>query len=158
MKSSAFAISLFLLAGLVSPGQATDESALLYEGSYLVTQDDKYQRVITLDRSGTVSQIANLESVIGFTAGQGAWMETGTGTVKAQVIDFAFNKTDGSPIGPARIVYEFSFSEEAAGKYQVVTGSLSGQQFQTGENPLDKTAKPIGTFEVGFNGQRINAE
>ena len=74
---------------------ASDRAAIAMEGSYLLFQKDKYQRVLSLDCGGVALQVASQQSVIGFTSGQGAWEQTGSDSASAKVLDFAYTFGDG---------------------------------------------------------------
>ncbi len=149
----------FILA-VMSAGdvEATDRSAIAIEGAYLLIQDDKFQRVLSLDRSGNVFQVSNQQPLIGFTSGQGVWEQTGPNRVTARIIDFDYELEGGKPIGPALIVYDLTFTESVSGKYQKVSGSFSGEVFGIGQNALNPTEPPIRTFGIGFKGQRVTVE
>ena len=149
----------FILA-IMSAGDvaATDHSAIAIEGTYLLIQDDKFQRILSLDRGGNVFQVSNQQPSIGFTSGQEVWRQTGPNSVTARVIDFAYELEGGKPIGPALLVYHLAFTESVAGRYQKVSGSFSGEVFGTGQNALNPTAPPIRTFGIGFKGQRVTVE
>ena len=45
--------------------------AIVFEGAYLLIQDDNFQRILSLDRSGTITQVSDQEPLFGFTAGLG---------------------------------------------------------------------------------------
>lgn len=146
-----------LALGALDAG-ASDRDALEIEGSYILFQDDGYQRVLSFDRSGNVVQASDLEAVYGFTSGVGAWEQTGPDAAKARVIDFNYDLETGQPVGPAIVDYELTFGELVQGKYQTVTGSLAGRQYELGQDPLAPTEEPARTFEVSFTGKRITAE
>ena len=74
IKPIALILCFVLVAMGVTDVRATDRVAIAVEGAYLLIQDDKYQRVLLLDRGGTVSQVSEQEPLIGFTSGQGAWV------------------------------------------------------------------------------------
>ena len=135
--------------------QAADEQAIAIEGTYLLLQDDKYQRVLSFDRGGNVSQISDQQTLVGFTVGRGAWEQTGPNTVRARVIDFAFDPKSGARLGPSLIVYDLTFANPESGRFQSVRGSYSGKVFAVGENPLEPAKAPIQSFGIGFNGQRV---
>jgi hypothetical protein len=154
------AVLACLILALVRAGDvvADDSAALAFEGAYLLTQDDNFQRILSLDRSGTISQVSDQEPLLGFTAGLGAWQQTGPESVRARVIDFAYEVDGGKPIGPAMIIYDLAFSDLVAGKYQTVSGIYAGEQFAAGQDPLNPSEPPIRSFGIAFKGQRITAE
>jgi hypothetical protein len=130
-----------LVLALVRAGDvaADDSTAIVFEGAYLLIQDDNFQRILSLDRAGTITQVSDQEPLFGFTAGLGAWQQTGPESVRARVIDFSYEVDGGKPLGPALIIYDLTFSDLVAGKYQTVSA-------------------PIRSFGIAFKGQRITAE
>jgi hypothetical protein len=158
MKPTAWLV-LFLLALAGSGGLAADEMAAdAFAGAYLLVQHDGYQRIVTLGPGGTVSQVSDQESVLGFTGGRGAWQQTGPDKARARVIDFSYELADNARVGPSLIVYDLAFSDLVGGKYQKVSGRFAGKQFTTGQNPLTPSEPPIRTYGIAFQGQRITAK
>jgi len=154
-------LSLFccVIVALSASGvRAADDLAIAIEGSYLLIQDDEYQRVLAFDRGGTVSQVSEQQPLLGFTSGEGAWEQTGPDTVIARVVDFNFSLDDGKPTGTSLIVYTLTLSELVSGKYQQVTGTFAGKNFAVGQNPLNPAEPPAREFGMGFTGQRITAK
>ena len=137
---------------------ASDRDALAVEGSYVLYQEDGYQRVLSFDRSGNLVQASDLESSYGFTSGVGAWEQTGPDSAKARIIDFNYSRDTGKPTGPAVADYDFTFGDLVEGKYQTFAGTLSGKQYDVGQDPLAPTKDPIREFGIPFKGKRINAE
>jgi hypothetical protein len=148
---------LTVAAGAVA-AQPADRSAIAIEGAYLLVQDDGFERIISFERGGNATHVSNQQSLIGFTTGKGAWKEIGPGRVRARVIDFNFNQANGEPMGSAVIIYELTFTGLKDGRYQSVGGSLTGEQYTAGQNPLSPTEAPARKFGIGFKGQRITAE
>lgn len=136
---------------------ASDRDALEIEGSYVLYQDDGHQRVLSFDRSGNVIQASDLQTVIGFTGGVGAWEQTGPDSAVARLVDFNFNADSGEPMGSAIVEFDLTFGDLVQGKYQTVTGSYSGGQYDLGQDPLAPTEEPYRSFEATFEGKRINA-
>ncbi len=157
MKALKLCLCLFLFALTVGAATATDQTAISMEGSYLLIQEDRYQRILSLDRGGVALQAAAQQSVIGFTGGQGAWEQTGPDTAVVKVLDFTFTFGDGKQIGPAVIQYKLTFSGKADGRYQKVEGVFDGAQHAVGQNALTTKEQPLRTFSVRFTGQRITA-
>lgn len=54
--------------------------------------------------------------------------------------------------------YDFKFSDQKSGKFQSLTGSLSGTTYPVGDNPLRPKKKPVYNFSIGFKGERIGIE
>lgn len=158
MKRLATMLGLVLAVALTADAGATDRTAIAFEGAYLLLQDDGFERILSFDRSGTVSQVSDLQSVIGFSEGRGAWEQVGPDSIKARVIDFTFDPKGGERVGPSAIVYELTFSEPQSGAYQKVSGSMAGSQYAIGVNPLNASEEPIRTYGIGFKGQRITVE
>ena len=159
IKQLASILSIVVVAAVVaSDAAAADPFATAIEGPYLLIQDDKYERVLSFASGGTVAQVSDQQTLIGFTGGQGAWAQVGADHATARVVDFSYAQNGGKPIGPSVIVYDLKFSDLAGGKYGKVSGSLSGKSYATGQDPLHPTAAPIRTFEIGFKGQRITAK
>ena len=149
-------VVLAVLAG--GPVHASDRFAISVEGAYLLLQEDAYQRVLSLDRGGTVSQVSNQQPFVGFTSGRGAWKQVGPNRVVAKLVDFNFDLENGKPVGTSVIVYDLTFSESKDGLYQRVSGTYSGEVYANGQNPLDPTEPAVRTFGVGFAGKRIVAD
>jgi hypothetical protein len=137
---------------------AADPFATAIEGPYLLIQDDKFQRLLSFDSGGTVSQVSDQQSLLGFTTGQGAWRSIGADRASARVIDFSYGIEGGKRIGPSVIIYDLTFSELKSGIYQKVRGTISGKVYPAGQDPLDPTTAPVRTFGIGFTGQRVTAE
>jgi hypothetical protein len=136
--------------------RAAEQQAMAIEGSYLLLQNDKYQRVLSFDHGGNVAQISDEQSLIGFTEGLGAWKQIGPNQIQAQVIDFSFDPKSGKRIGPSLIVYDLTFTDLKSGHYQKVNGSFSGKVFPLGENPLASEKPAIQSFAIGFKGERVS--
>jgi hypothetical protein len=134
---------------------ATDRKAIAIEGTYLIKQDDGYQRLLTFDRGGNLSQVSDQQTLLGFTAGRGTWQASGSNGAIARVIDFSFNLKTGARVGPSMIVYELTFSDPALDGFQSVGGSLNGKIFPVGEDPLQPTKDPIQSFKIGLSGRRV---
>jgi hypothetical protein len=154
------ALVLCVLVGTLGAkeGSAADPFATAIEGPYLLIQDDKFQRVLSFDSGGTVSQVSDQQSLLGFTTGQGAWRKIGADRAAARLIDFSYGIEGGNRIGPSVIVYDLTFSELKSGEYQKISGSVSGKVYPAGQDPLDPTTAPIRTFGIGFKGRRVTAE
>ena len=114
MKALKPCSSLLLLVMAAGAATATNQSSISMEGSYLLIQENRYQRARSLASGG----VAHQESVIGFTSGLGAWEQTGPDTAVVRVLDFAFTFGDGKQIGPAVIRYKLTFSDQVDGRYQ----------------------------------------
>jgi hypothetical protein len=136
---------------------ASDRDALEIEGSYVMYQEDGYQRVLSFDRSGNVVMASDLEAVYRFTGGVGAWEQTGPDSAKARIIDFNYNR-DGQPAGPAVVDCDFTFDDLVQGKYQTFSGTISGKQYDVGQDPLAPTKDAIREFGNPFTGKRITAD
>jgi hypothetical protein len=137
---------------------ATDRAfTQMVSGVYLLVQKDGYQRLLTLDPDGTVSQVSQQQAVLGFTTGQGAWSRTGEAEITAQIIDFDFNPRDGKPTGSTLIRYVLTLSAVGPSGFQHVAGAFSGKQYPPGQSPLDPGARPVRQFGVEFTGQRVPA-
>lgn len=158
MRHLIFGLFLVLFFGTGPSAQAADKMPTAMEGSYLILQADKYQRVLSLGLSGLASQVSNQQALLGFTAGQGAWHITGKNSASVRIIDFTYTQTDEKPAGPALVTYSLTFSEEGDTGYQKISGELSGKQFAVGQNPLDPEEKPVATFKIPLTGQRITVE
>ena len=155
-----FKLLVILVFAVVHAGVATadDKPQMAIAGSYFLTQDDKFQRVITFEPGGGIFQVSDQQTLLGFSGGQGTWKQTGADTVSARVIDFSFDRKTGERIGPTVIKYDFKFSDKTFGKFQSVTGSFSGATYPVGDNPLRPAKKPFAKFSIGFKGERIGLE
>ena len=70
----------FIVAMVIAAeSRATDSESIAVEGTYFLLQEDGFQRVLTFDRGGNISQISDQETLIGFTTSQGAWVQSGPG-------------------------------------------------------------------------------
>jgi hypothetical protein len=135
---------------------AAEQQAMTIEGTYLLVQNDKYQRILSFDRSGNVAQVSDQQPTIGFTEGWGAWKQIGRNKIQAQVIDFNFDPKSGKRLGPSLIVYDLTFTDLESGHYQKISGSFSGKIFPIGENPLEPKKPAVRSFGIGFKGQRVS--
>lgn len=135
---------------------ADEDTRIPIEGSYLLIQEDGYQRVLSIDGGGTASVISSLQASIGFTTGQGSWAQSGRGTATARIVDFSLAGPAGTPAGPTLSVYELTFSEPVEGKFTRVSGALNGQQFAHGDNPLKPSKPVVRSFGMAFQGERIS--
>ena len=158
MKRLASIFCLLIVSVGTAPVGATDRSAIAIEGTYLVVQDNKFQRILSFERGGNVTLVSNQQYLIGFTTGKGAWEEIGRGRVRARIIDFNFKQDSGEPIGSAIIIYELTFTDLKDGLYQSVSGSSTGEQYSANQNPLTTTESPTRKFGSGFKGRRITAQ
>jgi len=159
MKTTLLAgVSATVLALSALAASASDRDALEIEGSYLLFQNDGHQRVVSFDRSGNAIQASALETVVGFTSGVGAWESTGPDSAKARLVNFNFNTDTGQPMGSAMVTYDLTFGDLDQGKYQSVTGSISGGQYEVGQDPLAPTKEPYRTFDFTVTGKRITVE
>lgn len=149
---------LCFLCAVVYTGsvQAAEQQAMAIEGTYLLLQNDKYQRVLSFERGGNVVQVSDEQALIGFTEGLGAWKKIGPNKIQARVVDFSFDPKSGNRIGPSLIVYNFTFTDLKSGHYQKISGSFSGKVFPLGENPLTPEKPAIQSFGIGFRGERVS--
>ncbi|MEM8743414.1 MAG: hypothetical protein AAGF14_02130 [Pseudomonadota bacterium] len=153
------AFALLAIVSLPAGGTVADEKGhAAIAGSYFVTQDDKFQRVLTLEPGGAVFQVSDQQTLLGFSNGQGSWKQTGPNTAKASVIDFSFHLKTGKRVGPGIINYDLTVADEKAGKFQSVSGTFAGSVYPVGDNPLKPSKEPVYTFSVSFKGERIAAE
>lgn len=90
-------VLMVLTFAIVCAGAATadEKQEMAVTGSYLMTQDDNFQRVITFAPGGGLLQVSDQQTLLGFSSGQGTWKQTGPDTVSARVIDFTFDKKTG---------------------------------------------------------------
>ncbi len=149
------AVLLALMSGIAA---ADDDPATAMQGSYLLFQNDKYQRVLSLGAGGVAQQVSEEETVVGFTSGQGNWAATGTNTANVKIIDFTYNLGDGKPVGPTVTVFELRFADQANGKFQKVEGVFNGAQHARGQDVLTTESQPLRTYRVRFSGQRITTD
>jgi hypothetical protein len=156
MKNIISVFCLSIMPLIAADAWAADATEV--EGTYFMVQADGHQRAVSFDRSGNMVVVSSLESVVGFTSGVGAWESTGSDTASARIVNFNFNIADGEHMGPAIATYMFAFSDKASGKYQKFTGSLSGVQYDVGQNPLDPSEEPYREFGITFEGTRITAQ
>jgi hypothetical protein len=158
MKAFLTSLCVAVLTVSAIEASASDRDAIEVEGSYILYLQNDRQRLLSFDRGGNVIDVSDLEAVYGFTTGVGAWHQTGPDSATARVIDFNFDVDSGEPTGPALIMYDLTFGDLVQGKYQTVTGSLSGRQYEPGQDPLAPTKEPTRTFENTFAGKRITSE
>jgi len=136
--------------------QAAEQQEMAIEDTYLLLQNDKYQRLLSFDRNGNVVQISDEQSLIGFTEGLGAWNKVGPNKIQARVIDFSFDPKSGKRIGPSLIVYNLTIADLESGHYRKISGSFYGKVFPLGENPLTSEKPAIQSFEIWFKGERVS--
>lgn len=150
-------LSAVFVLGMVSPGPAAAGHKIGQKmaGTYLWTEDGSSQRVVTITRGGEFSSVSEVASEYGFTDGLGSARRTGKNEVTATQIDFNYDKADGTPTGVTRVIFSMAFSDKEQGQFQAVSGSLMGASYEVGENPLDPSTKPTGTFTYTFSGQRV---
>lgn len=134
---------------------ADEDTRIPFEGSYLLTQDDGYHRIISIDGGGTASIVSNQQALIGFTTGQGAWEQTSSSTAVARIIDFSLDTKVGTPVGPSMATYQLTFSDKVDGKFTKVRGTYNGQQFAGGDNPLNPSKPAVRSYGIAFQGERI---
>ena len=158
MRRLAGILGIVFVVLVGTPVHASDRFAISVEGAYLLLQKDSYQRILSLDRGGTVSQVSNQQPFVGFTSGRGAWKQIGPNRVVAKLVDFNFDLKNGKPVGTSVIVYDLTFSEPVNGLYQRVNGTYSGEVYANGQNPLEPTEPALRTFGIGFAGKRILAD
>lgn len=160
MKLPTAITALAATVALCAPvtAMANDSSAIAIEGSYFLVQSDARQRVLQLDRGGNVVVTSDLEGSIGFTAGLGSWRATGSGSATATVVDFNTRRDDDRNPGPSVTVFELTFSDEQSGRFQTVSGTLSGRAYASGQNPFDQAQDPVRTYSIEFSGSRVPAE
>ena len=149
---------VFLFIGTTAHSQSTDDSAQKFQGAYLVTQSNDVQRVLAFAMGGTVSMVGAGEQRGGYTSGLGNWRQSSPNQVVARIVNFNFDRESGAPIGAALNVYTLEFDELEDGRFQSVSGSFAGQQFEMGQNPLDPAADPVRTFGRDVSGKRIAGE
>ncbi len=153
-------VGLCLILAVMVAGEArpTDRTAIAIEGAYLLLQTDGFQRILTFDRSGNLSQVSDQQTLIGFSVGQGTWEQTAPGKVRARLIDFSFEIESGKRSGPSLIDYELTFSDPDSGRYGKVSGSYTGKNFDVGQNPLNPSEAPTRPFGIDFEGYRITVD
>ena len=150
--------ALALLGGLSAPSAAAnDRIGWRFVGTYLWVEDESFQRVVTLHRDGTFSSISQAGPTFGFTGGLGSATQTGKREITATQIDFNFD-ADGNATGVTRAVFVMTFDEKRGGRFQTVQGSLAGETFAPGEDPLDPASTPADTFEFDYVGERVPAD
>lgn len=158
MKSNLLCVCLLAVSLTGGSAFAEEVSSQAMEGSYLLLEDNGYQRVISLGPGGIARQVSAEQTVVGFTAGQGAWKATGTDSAKVRIVDFTYNTGDGKPIGPSVAVFELRFADQKDGLFQRLSGLLDGAQHATGQNVLSSDVQPLRTYRTRFSGQRIIAD
>ncbi|WP_305988916.1 hypothetical protein [Roseibium sp. MMSF_3544] len=134
---------------------AASNDATAIEGTYLLMQPNESQRVLALNPGGAVNLISQGQQVRGYTSGLGTWEMTGPETARATIIDFNNPGTEISGNGASQITYDLTFSDEADGRFQSVSGHFAGQAFAKGQNPLAGDSEPARTFKNTFDGSRI---
>ncbi|MCP4383241.1 MAG: hypothetical protein GY798_17790 [Hyphomicrobiales bacterium] len=158
LRSAGFGVALVTALIATVDAEATDREALAVEGTYFLIQDDGFQRVLSFDRGGNISQISDQETLIGFTTSTGAWARTDPEKAVATMISFNYDVYGSDTVGATAIRYEFTFSDMVDGKYQAISGSYAGKTYAEGQNPLRPSEAPVRTFGTAFAGSRVNAD
>lgn len=133
---------------------ATNDSTSV-DGTYLLVQTNDSQRVLALKPGGTASLVSQGQQVRGYTSGLGAWEMTGPDSARATIIDFNDPAFEPDADGASQLVFDLTFTGEADGRFQNVSGQFSGKAFAKGDNPLAKDSQPVRSFGTSFEGMRI---
>ena len=159
----------YIKGSMVTPGMAAVESPSSIHldpesagrqlaGTYLlrelVPDDDRiYLRLVTLMADGTwISSHAYQQSRdFGFTVQQGVWQLKGLREILAKVIDFNYEQDGGDPVGITRIGFMMEWSED----HRKVCGTMYGERYHLGQNPLKTDEIPYASFGNSFTGQRV---
>ena len=137
-----------------------------FVGTYLITDveplvpdiaDSQRLRVVTLTKGGNFFSTAQQLVFLGFDDDRGTWKETGRNEITTVSIQMAYDSSTLELIGATKVVYVLTFGDEENGRFQTVTGgTVSGERFALGQNPLNPTEPPISMFSEGISeGQRI---
>lgn len=144
----------------------TAASPRKFVGTYLIRgverldpgiPDSQRLRVVTLTKDGNFFSTSQQLFFLSFDEGQGTWKETGHNEITAVSIQMSYNSGTLRLIGASKIVYVLTFGDKENGRFQTVTGgTVSGDRFDIGQNPLNPDEPPISDFSVGISeGQRV---
>ncbi len=119
--------------------------------------DSQRLRVVTLTRDGNFFSTSQQLVFLSFDDVRGTWKETGHNEITTVSIQMAYDSSTLELIGASRIVYVLTFGDKENGRFQTVTGgTVSGERFALGQDPLNPTEEPISMFFVGISeGQRV---
>ncbi len=114
-------------------------------------------RVVTLTKDGNFFSKSQQLVFLSFDDGRGTWKVTGHNEITTVSIQMSYDSSTLKLIGAAKIVYVLTFRDKENGRFQTVTGgTVSGERFALGQNPLNPTKPPIRMFSVGISaGQRV---
>lgn len=155
MKSliPAAALATALAAAPVATAVASDSTSI--DGTYLLVQANSSQRILALQPGGTASLVSQGQQVRGYTSGLGAWEMTGPDSARATIIDFNDPAFEPEANGASQLVFDLTFTGEADGRFQNVSGQFTGMAFAKGDNPLAKDSQPVRSFGTSFEGMRV---
>jgi len=142
----------------------TAASPRKFVGTYLIrgvelldtnTPNSQRLRVVTLTKDGNFFSTSQQLVFLSFDDDQGTWKKTGHNEITTVSIQMRYDSSTLALIGASKIVYVLTFGDKENGRFQTVTGgTVSGERFEVGQNPLTDT--PISTFSEGISeGQRI---
>ena len=119
--------------------------------------DSQRLRVVTLTKDGNFFSTSQQLVFLGFDDDKGTWKKTGHNEITTVSIQMAYDSNTLELIGATRVVYVLTFADKENGRFQTVTGgTVSGERFALGQNPLELTETPISMFSVGISeGQRV---
>ncbi len=112
---------------------------------------------MTLTKDGNFLATSQKTIFLSFDDDSGTWEKTGNNEITTVSIQFRYDDSTLDLLGTSRIVYVLTFGDKENGKFQTVTGgSVSGEGFPPGQNPLNPTEPPDFMFSVGISGgQRV---
>jgi hypothetical protein len=159
------ATAAFLVPSALRPTEADNDSEFAEKiaGTYLVIRDpaDGPSRILTIHADGNLSSIQSIqfsegvgpEGNAGFSDQQGAWEKAGNQQVKATVLDFEYDLSDGTFLGTSAAHYVLEFHQG----FQIVDGTVEGKVFAPGVDALHPgETTPIAQFTDEFAAQRVN--
>ncbi len=119
--------------------------------------DSQRLRVVTLTKDGNFFSTSQQLVFLSFDDDRGTWKETGHNEITTVSIQMSYDSSTLELIGASKIVYVLTFGDKENGRFQTVTGgTVSGERFALGQNPLNPTEPPISMFSVGISeGQRV---
>ncbi len=155
------------IGGVLAPRDAKAQPfSKQFVGTYLIRgveplfsdiPDSQRLRVVTLTKDGNFLATSQKTIFLSFDDDSGTWEKTGNNEITTVSIQFRYDDSTLDLLGTSRVVYVLTFGDKENGRFQTVTGgTVSGERFALGQDPLNPTEEPISMFSVGISeGQRV---
>ncbi|MBM2835556.1 MAG: hypothetical protein HW406_2717 [Candidatus Brocadiaceae bacterium] len=128
-------------------------------GTYIVAREPVAgtSRILTIFADGNLSSIQSIQfnggaAGGGFSNQQGVWKRVEPREIRATVLDLSYDFETGDFLGMTAASYSLQFDK----MFQTVTGTVEGNIFSPGIDPLNPgDAEPIDEFSDAFEAQRV---